>query len=40
MLMNGLRSTPLTELHIAFDETAQMLDTAAFRADVDGGTAA
>jgi phosphoenolpyruvate---glycerone phosphotransferase subunit DhaK len=40
MLVNGLRSTSLTELYIVFRKTAQMLDTAGFRADVDGGTAA
>jgi hypothetical protein len=40
MLVNGLRSTPLTELYIVFRKTAQMLDAAVFLADVDGGTAA
>ena len=40
MLVNGLRSTPLAELYIVFRKTAQMLDTAVFLADVDGGTAA
>ena len=40
MLVNALRSTPLTELYIVFRKTAQMLDTAVFLADVDGGTAA
>jgi dihydroxyacetone kinase len=40
MLMNGLRSTLLTELCIVFRKTAQMLDTAVFLAEVDGGTAA
>jgi dihydroxyacetone kinase len=40
MLVNGLRSTPLTALYIVFRKTAQMLDTAGFLADVDGGTAA
>ena len=40
MLVNALRSTPLTELYIVFRKTAQMLDAAVFLADVDGGTAA
>jgi dihydroxyacetone kinase len=38
--VNGLRSTPLTELYIVFHETAQRLDAAVFLADVDGGIAA
>ena len=37
MLVNGLRSTPLTELYIVFRKTAQMLDATPFPADVDGG---
>jgi dihydroxyacetone kinase len=37
MLVNGLKSTPLTELYIVFRKTAQMLDATPFPADVDGG---